>query len=56
MHSRTLSGGLSASPIQLVGLAVASGLSLISMQDRRVLVGCSLLILGLLVLGSKSRD
>jgi hypothetical protein len=40
---------------QFIGLAVASGLQLLSRQDRRVVVGCTLVVLGLLVLAAKSK-
>jgi hypothetical protein len=40
---------------QLVGLLVASGLQLLSLKNRRMAVGCTLLVLGLLVLGAKSK-
>jgi membrane-associated phospholipid phosphatase len=39
----------------LIGLAIASGLQLLSRQDRRVVVGCTLVVLGLLVLAAKSK-
>jgi hypothetical protein len=51
--SYTYSAPVSAA--QVLGIAVATGLRLLSPQDRRVVVGCSLLLLGLMVIGSKAR-
>jgi len=55
MRNRSVPSAGPVSAMQLVGLVVTGGLQLLSRQDRRVLVGCSLLILGLAVLGSKAR-
>jgi hypothetical protein len=55
MQGASYTYGAPVSAAQVLGIAVATGLRLLSRQDQRVMIGCSLLLLGLLVIGSKSR-
>jgi hypothetical protein len=47
--------GIQTPLAQLIGIAVAAGLSLISRKEGRAIVGCSLLVLGVAVLAANRR-